>query len=127
MKFERENTKPIKGPSAKQLSSSLKHLKGSKRSFAILSSNDENFIQMTGGGYSCILEISIDGELFRASQEKAMVPWAETTTLHTSCGEFKVEPKEYFNVQQVTDAFVKFLAGDRTHEKYKWKRVKFKT
>ena len=82
---------------------------------------------MAGGGYSCILELSINGKLFRASQENAIVPWAEITTLHTSCGEFSVEPKEYFNVQQVADVFINFLEGERSFNKYKWKNVKSKT
>ena len=64
MKFERENTKQIDFPSQKQVELSLSHLKGSKRSYASLTSDSGDFIQMAGGGFSCILEKSINGTVY---------------------------------------------------------------
>jgi hypothetical protein len=123
MKYERENTTPIENPSPKQVQSSLDKLSGSKRSFASLSYEGKGFIQMAGGGFSCILEMKIDGILYRASQEEAIVPWKEETALSTSCGEFQVQPNEYFNISQIKEAFVEYLNGNRKLEQWSWHKV----
>ena len=120
MKFERENTKPLEDPTARQVEASLGKLKGSQRSFARLIDDEGNFIQMAGGGFSCLIEIVSGKIIKRASQEEPIVPWQETTTLSTTCGEFEMDPREYFSIDQVKEAFFRYLNGDRKLEYLKW-------
>ena len=127
MKFERENTKQIDFPSQKQVELSLSHLKGSKRSYASLTSDSGDFIQMAGGGFSCILEKSINGTVYRANQLEKVIHFNEVTSLHTTCGEFEVEPNEYFSIDQIKEAFVRFLSGERDFNNYQWKNLEIKT
>lgn len=123
MKYEREKTKAIENPSSKQVRTSLDKLRGSKRSFATISDNGKGFIQMAGGGFSCILEMKIDGVLYRASQEVPIVPWEEVTALSTSCGELQVQPNEYFSIDQIKEAFVEYLNGNRKFEQWSWREI----
>lgn len=123
MILERENTKAIENPTAKQVSASLMKLSGSKRSFASLTSEDGSYIQMAGGGFSCCIETNIKCELSRASQSPKIVPWEESSIIPTSAGDVCVEPEEYFSIKQVVELFTCFLSKESYPENIKWKVI----
>jgi hypothetical protein len=120
MIFDREGISQIEKPSEKKLKQQLSYLKGIKKSFATLSKDSNNFIQMAGGGQTCCIEKKENGQLFRAKQKNTIVPWTKKSILSTSCGDFELKPEEYFNIEQVVEIFVSYLNDSKLPDYVSW-------
>lgn len=121
MLFEREDKKPIENVSDKQLRRQLGYKRGGDDTFAILSESNGGYVQMLGGGVACCLEWrDIEGgKHYRAYQEPPCVTWKEDTKL----GRILLQPREFFRIAQVTDAFVAFLKNHPFPAYIKWRDI----
>jgi hypothetical protein len=121
MRFDRENKVPVENPTEKQIRRQLGYKKGGDNTFAILSATDGSYVQMLGGGVACCLEWRDvqTGRHFRAFQATPRVPWKNTTRL----GSILLQPREFFFIEQVADAFVAFLRGQPFPPEIKWRDI----
>lgn len=114
MKFERENKKTIDPISEKQLRRQLGYKDRYDNEFAILSADDQSYIQMRGGGISCILEWFDRATMRcqRAYGDQELVCWKDSPF-----------PKDYLHISVVTEAFVAFLKGTPFPPELHWRDI----
>jgi hypothetical protein len=112
MIFERENVKPIINPSDKMIALNLKRIGHNKNSaFASIVADDGSWIQVGGGGVTCMIEKREpnNGRIFRGWQaEPVMPPEFDGTVLYFSGNSITLGLKEWFRIEQVIDVFIAF-------------------
>jgi len=126
MKFEREKAKPIEPVSEKQLLRGLGYMfRLSDSRIAILTSTDGSYVQVGGGGMSCVLEWRDEATArhFRASQQPPVVPWPGVTELHVSGGFVRLRQEEFFRMPQVQDAFLAFFHREPFPAYMQWRDI----
>ena len=94
-------------------------------SFATLTDNYGNFVQVAGGGVTCMLERgdSIHGVKFRAYQDKRSAVFLDGTVLAFSGGEIPLRSNEWFSAGDADELFVSFLNGEDCPGHIKWRDI----
>jgi hypothetical protein len=126
MRFERERAKSIERVSEAQLRRGLGYMHGiSGCRIAILSDEDESYVQVGGSGMTCCLEWRDMKRRrhFRAFQQPPVVPWPGITQLPVSGGNVSLRQEEYFRIMQVTEAFLAFFHHQPFPEYIQWRDV----
>lgn len=112
MLFECEGKAAIQSPKPSQIRKALRGLRSyGPSSFASLTDVQGNYLQVAGGGVTCLLE------LYRADKKERMrgfgdVPnkvFPDGTLLVCRVGNIPMMSDEWFMVEQVADAFCAFL------------------
>ena len=126
MIFEYERQLPIIDVSEKILFRVLKRLKSyGPSSFASLADETGSYLQVAGGGVTCMLERKDmpSGKQYRGYQDKPCNTFPDGTLLVFSGGEIPLKNDEWFNIDQVTIVFGAFLKGASMPSFVKWRNI----
>lgn len=125
MILERENAPPVVNPSGTRLSKELRKLRVSgPSSFASLTSERGEFLQVAGGRGGCLLEYkSLDGEVFHGYQDVPVVPFPDGTVLVFTAGSVELARNEWFSMKQVVEVFVGWLEGRPWPSWLHWRNI----
>jgi Immunity protein Imm1 len=129
--FEREGREKIPEPTERRIRSELKRIHGvTPSSWAVLKSRSGSYLQVAGGGMTCVLEYQDQesGSRQRAWQDHAVVPpdWADGTLLVFQAGAIPLNRDEWVRVEQVADAFAEFLHTGQLPQSLHWRVVTFR-
>jgi hypothetical protein len=114
MKFDIEGKAGIAAPTQVQISRAIKSLRSyGSSSYASLTDDGGNYVQVAGGGVSCMVEhFEIDGERRRrASHDKPSPVRPDDTILVFGAGNIPMQSDEWFMSDQVAGIFLAFLNG----------------
>jgi hypothetical protein len=126
MRLEAENKSPVEKPTEKKLRSTILALRSyGPSSFASLTDDAGNYLQVAGGGVTCLLERRdvLAGRHFRAHHDQPSTVFADNTILAFSGGEVRLASDEWFNATTVADVFSAFLRGDAFPAQVQWRDV----
>jgi hypothetical protein len=126
MRLEVEGRVPINDVSEAEVRSVVAKLRSyGPSSFASLTDESGNYLQVAGGGVTCMIErrdVS-KGRHYRAFQDKKSAVFADGTALVFSGGEVKLASNEWFVSQDVEDTFLAFLRGEPLPPRIKWRDI----
>ncbi|WP_081069450.1 hypothetical protein [Burkholderia stagnalis] len=114
MKLEVEGKKPIEDVREAQVRRAIKALKSyGPSSYASLTDERGNYVQVAGGGASCMIErYKIENSArFRAFHDTPSPVRPDGTILSFRAGNIPMRSDEWFMSDQVADVFVSFLKG----------------
>jgi len=108
-----ENKPDVEGPAWSSVEKALRRLKSFGRTtFASLDDGTGRYVQVGGGGITCVLEWSDEGKMHRAfSDSPSVATHPEGTTLVFGAGEVAMHKDEWLDIQRVTDVFRWFFDG----------------
>lgn len=112
MIFESEGKTPIVNPTVKQVKSVISKLRSyGPSSFASITDENGSYLQVAGGGVTCMLEKydSKSGRRFRAYGLNKNLAFPDGTLLVFRGGELKMKSDEWFRFEKIIDAFCCFL------------------
>ncbi|WP_321939107.1 hypothetical protein [Paraburkholderia sp. J8-2] len=112
MKFDIEGKAGITTPPPIQIARALKSLRSyGKSSYASLTDTEGNYVQVAGGGVSCMIErFEIDAsQRWRAFHDKPSPVRPDGTILVFSAGNIPMRADEWFMCDQVVEVFLAFL------------------
>jgi hypothetical protein len=124
--FERENKNPIENPSSRRIEAELRKLRSEgPSSFASLTNDEGDFLQVAGGGAGCLVERrdAVRGRQFRAYQDDPVVPFEDGTELCFSSGRVPLRPREWFRLNQAVEIFITFNEGRPLPEYVRWRDI----
>lgn len=126
MRLEVESRPLVERPTEKQVRSAILKLRSyGPHSYASLTDEDGNYLQVAGGGVTCLLErrdVS-SGKHFRAFHGKPSSIFADGTTLVFNGGEIQLLADEWFTSAVVADAFIAVLNGTPLPAGIGWRDV----
>ena len=124
MKFEGQNFAVVNAPSDRVLESRLLALKSyGRHSYASLTDAQGNYVQVAGGGVTCMVEsfdVSTSTRL-RAFQDKPSPVFPDGTVLSFGGGEMRLKSDEWFHASSVVEIFLCFKYGRRYPETVNWR------
>jgi hypothetical protein len=124
MKLSVQDKPELSDPSEARLRSSLKSLRSYGRSsFAILSDDGGGYVQVAGGGVTCVVEMKADvsARLLRAYLRHAHKVFPDGTVLTSGAGSMSMRSDEWLNIDQATQIFLAFLKADEWPEFVEWR------
>jgi hypothetical protein len=122
--FQRENCKPIIAPSERKIALELSR---TRMSFACISSDANEYVQVAGGPGLFLLERrDADGSHYRASQEPPVVSHPDGTKMSFSGGTVVMAQGEWFLLRQVVEVFVAFAEDRQLPTGIRWRKVDLK-
>jgi hypothetical protein len=124
--FTRESCKPVAKPTPKQISNDLRKLRSyGKSTFAHLSREDGSYVQVGGGGVTCVVERRDreDGEHLRAFYRKPRVSFEDGTVLSFGAGKLSLMRDEFLAIETAIAIFVAFLNSTAYPEDIHWRDV----
>jgi hypothetical protein len=126
MRFEIEKKAPIDDVSDSVVTAGILALRSfGPSSFASLTDEQGNYLQVAGGGVTCMLErrdASI-GRQYRAYGEVPSKVFPDGTILMFGGGQLTLRSDEWLTARIVTDVFLAFLHGQRLPESVRWRDV----
>lgn len=126
MKFEVEGKATVANPKVSQVSRALKALKSyGPSSYASLTDEGGRYIQVAGGGITCMVE-KYDpqlGERLRAFHDKPNPAYPDGTILSFRAGNLSMMSDEWFKSDQVAEIFAAFLTGSEFPPYVSWRRA----
>lgn len=121
MIFQRENCKPIDAPGERKLTLELSR---TRMSFATLSTEENQYIQVAGGPGLFMLERhEADGTHYRAFQMAPVVSHPDGTELMFSGGRVSMAQCDWFLLKQVVDVFVAYAARHDLPADLQWRKI----
>ncbi|MEM6730220.1 MAG: hypothetical protein AAF658_01620, partial [Myxococcota bacterium] len=112
IKFEREGCKALENPGSERITSELKKLRSyGPSSFASITRETGEYLQVAGGAAGAFLEHRVGGKHYRAFQRDPVVPFEDGTKLEFTAGVVALNRNEWFQMKQVCEAFVAFAEG----------------
>ncbi len=126
MKLEVEAQSPVDNVAESTVRSAVAKLRSyGPSSFASLTDESGNYLQVAGGGVTCMIERrdASNGRHYRAFQDKQSAVFADNTALVFSGGEVKLASNEWFTSQDVEDVFLAFLRGEQLPSRIKWRDI----
>jgi hypothetical protein len=122
MRLEIEKKPSIEGATAPQVQKAIVALRSyGPSSFASLTDGLGNYLQVAGGGVTCMLERrdAASGRHFRAYHDAPSKVFADGTVLAFGGGNIKLMADEWLTAPMVLEVFLAFLEG---HELPPWTR-----
>jgi hypothetical protein len=94
-------------------------------SFASLTDDAGNYVQVAGGGVTCMLERRdvISGRHFRGYKEERSKVFPDGTALVFGAGQVRLAADEWFSAQEAAEIFVSFLVGNAFPSYVQWRDV----
>ncbi|WP_080435461.1 hypothetical protein [Burkholderia ubonensis] len=113
MKFDIEGKAGIITPTPIQITRVLKSLRSfGKSSYASLTDAAGNYVQVAGGGVSCMIErFEFGAQRWRAFHDKPSPVRPDGTILVFGAGSIPMRSDEWFMANQVAEVFLAFLNG----------------
>jgi len=115
MKLDIEGKPVITAPTPAQIARALKSLRSyGKSSYASLTDGAGNYVQVAGGGVSCMIErFEFGAQQWRAFHNKPSPVRPDGTILVFRAGNIPMRSDEWFMVDQVVEVFLAFLSETR--------------
>jgi|SRR6185436_12731076 len=126
MRLEIERRHAIEDPSEMQVRSAIMALRSyGPSSFASLTDENGNYLQVAGGAVTCLLERRDGGtnRHYRAYRDNPSTVFSTGTALVFGGGQVKLAADEWFTASIVADAFLAFLRGEDLPASIKWRDV----
>ncbi len=126
MRLEVERKAAVEQPTEKVVRSALMRLRSyGPQSYASLTDDEGNYLQVAGGGVTCLLERrdARSGDHFRGYHDKPSPVFGDGTALVFSGGEVRLNADEWFTASAVADAFAAFLTGAPLPDNIRWRDV----
>jgi len=124
MKFEGQNFAAASAPSDHVLESRLLALKSyGRHSYASLTDAQGNYLQVAGGGVTCMVEsfnVSTSKRL-RAFHDKPSPVFPDGTVLAFGAGELRLKSDEWFHASAVVEIFLCFRHGRAYPDTVHWR------
>lgn len=113
MRLDIEGKAAIIAPTYTQIARELKSLRSyGESSYASLTDDAGNYVQMAGGGVSCMIErFEFGGERWRGFHDKPSPVRPDGTILVFRAGNIPMRSDEWFVAHQVVEVFLAFLGG----------------
>ncbi|WP_175748873.1 hypothetical protein [Burkholderia pyrrocinia] len=113
MKFEIEGEAEVLSPTPRQITRALKSLRSyGKSSYASLTDASGSYVQVAGGGVSCMIErFDFAAHRWRAFHDKPSPVRPDGTILVVRAGNISMRSDEWFMTDQVVEVFLAFLNG----------------
>jgi hypothetical protein len=124
MKFDIEGKAGIAMPTQAQISRAIKSLRSyGPSSYASLTDNAGNYLQVAGGGVSCMVEhFEIGGERRRrAFHDNSSPVRPDGTILVFGAGNIPMQSDEWFMSNEVVEIFLAFLIGKSFPPSIHWR------
>ncbi|QBE62070.1 hypothetical protein EWM63_02960 [Pseudoduganella lutea] len=124
--FVVEKKAPKQDPTTAQVIAAITKLRSyGPSSFASLTDAHGNYLQVAGGGLTCLLErrTAAGAQHFRAYLEKPSGIHPDGTTLAFSGGQVKLRADEWISAPLVIDAFTAFLQGHELPQTIRWRDI----
>lgn len=126
MKLEVEGRPAIDHVTPAQVRSVITSLRSyGPSSFASLTDEEGNYLQVAGGGVTCMMErrdVAL-ARHFRAYQDKRSQVFADGSILAFGGGEIKLAADEWFTSTDVVETFLAFLSKTALPERVKWRDI----
>lgn len=126
MKFEGQNFAALNAPSDEVLRKRLLALKSyGRHSYASLTDIRGNYVQVAGGGVTCMVESfdSATSTRLRAFHDKPSPVFPDGTVLAFGGGELRLKSDEWFHASAVVEIFQCFKHGRRYPDTVHWRSV----
>jgi hypothetical protein len=126
MRLEVESRPPIDNATEAQVRTAVLGLRSyGPSSFASMTDEAGNYLQVAGGGVTCMLEMrdASTGRHYRAYHDVDRPTHPDGTLLVFGGGEIALRADEWFAAPLVADAFVSFLKGEKLPSSIKWRDV----
>lgn len=124
--FEVEKKARKQDPSMAQVSAAITKLRSyGPSSFASLTDEHGNYLQVAGGGLTCLLErrAAAGAQHFRAYLETPSSIHPDGTILAFSGGQIKLQADEWISAPLVIEAFTAFLQGHEFPQIIRWRDI----
>lgn len=124
MRLQIEGKPETHDPKEAQIRRSIKSLRSyGPSSYASLTDAGGNYIQVAGGGVTCMVERydAIYNKRQRAFHDKPSPVYPDGTVLSFRAGNIKMRSDEWFMFDQVTEIFVAFMKGEEFPVYVKWR------
>lgn len=126
MRLEVEKAPFMENVTGKRVRSAIMALRSyGPSSFASLTDAHGSYLQVAGGGVTCMLEYrdNASGLHFRAYKDEASKVFPDGTSLVFGGGEIRLAADEWFTAQEVADVFSSFLRTGELPTSVKWRDV----
>lgn len=126
MRLEVENKVAVENVSEAKVRAAITALRSyGPSSFASLTDDQGNYLQVAGGGVTCMLERRdmAAGRHYRGYHDIRSKVYPDGTILAFGGGEIKLLADEWFTAPIVVDAFLAFLNGQPLPPSIKWRDV----
>ena len=124
MILEIENQSTIIDVSEKVLIKKLKNLRSyGPSSFASLTNDNGSYVQLAGGGVTCMIEHfdSVMKIRKRAFHDFSSTQFSDGTRLVFGGGDIALKKDEWFNIEQSISIFTSFLGEKKFPENISWR------
>jgi hypothetical protein len=124
MKFDGQNYAEMSAPSDRILESRLLALKSyGRHSYASLTDAEGNYIQVAGGGVTCMVERFevFTSSRMRAFHDKPSPVFPDGTILAFGAGELCLKSDEWFHASAVVELFLCFKHGRKYPSTVHWR------
>ena len=126
MRLQVEHHPTIENPSEKEVRSAISALRSyGPSSFASVTDETGSFLQVGGGGVTCLLERrdAATGQHFRGHHEKSSKVFPDGTILAFGANKIRMAANEWFDQTMVAEAFAAFVRGEQLPTSIKWREV----
>lgn len=126
MLLEVQNRAPIENATIADVQSAIPKLRSyGPSSYASLTDARGNYLQVAGGGVTCMLEWrdAINRRHFRAHLDDPSKVFPDGTVLAFSGGEVKLRADEWLTASMVEAAFLAFLQGAPLPDAIRWRDI----
>ncbi|MEW9306317.1 hypothetical protein [Labrys neptuniae] len=126
MRFEVEKKAPVENVKEAKIRAVLNSLRNyGPSSFASITDDIGNYLQVAGGGLHCMLERydAKDNKFYRAYLDSKSKIFSDGTILAFGGGELKLLSDEWVSISIVIEAFVAFLNHKDLPSKIKWRDI----
>lgn len=124
--LEVEKKSPKQDPTTAQVSAAITKLRSyGPSSFASLTDEHGNYIQVAGGGITCLLErrVAAGAQHFRAYLETSSTIHPDGTILAFCGAQVKLQADEWISAPLVIEAFTAFLQGHELPQTIRWRDI----
>lgn len=124
MRWEVQGRSAIEGPSEEDVRSAIGALRSyGPSSIAILTDENRNYLQVGGGGMTCLLERrdARTGRHFRAYHDQPSRVFPDGTILAFAHNKIPMQADEWFDWRVVADAFAAFLRAEELPPSIQWR------
>ena len=126
MLFEVEKKAPVENAKAADVRAVIPKLRSyGPSSYASLTDAQGNYLQVAGGGVTCMLEWrdAVNKRHYRAHLDAPSKVFPEGTILSFSGGEVKLRADEWLTAPMVEEAFLAFLKGEPLPASLQWRDI----
>jgi hypothetical protein len=126
LRLEVEGRAPVDDVSEAAITTALRGLRSyGPASYASLTRSDGDYVQVAGGGVSCMMERreAATGRQFRAYKDRKHPVFVDGTILSFRGGEIPLMSDEWFNIADVKEAFLAFLSGAEFPPSVRWRDI----